>query len=645
MNEPKPAPEKHNDEKKREEQRRRLHFSFSYLLTSLLMLWLFQVLFFANVARQSEIPYSQFKAKLASNQIVNVTIGERAIVGVMANLNGDKSQPAIPFSTIPSPRGDPGLIEQLQKANVTYSFERPPNPLTAALLQYLLPLVLLGGFYYLAYRRAGDAGAGFGGLFGVGKSKAMEVKPEDVTVTFKDVGGADEAIGELQEIIQFLKAPKDFTQLGGRIPKGVLLVGPPGTGKTLLAKATAGEAGVHFFETSGSEFVEMFVGVGAARVRDLFDQARKVAPAIVFIDEIDAIGESRGGVVRIGGNDEREQTLNQLLAEIDGFKTDSSAPVIIMAATNRPEVLDPALMRAGRFDRQIAIGNPDLIGRLQILKIHCRNVTLAQDFDVDQAARMTAGFSGADLANAVNEAALVAARRKATAVSLIDFEAAIERVIAGSEKKSRVMNEQERTTVAYHEAGHALVAELVPHGEPVSKITIVPHSRGALGYTIQTPTEDRYLLSIDELQDRIAVMLGGRAAERVEFGTITTGASDDIQRATELARRMVTEFGMSEKLGSVRYAGQQMQYLGGSVEDNSQISPETRQRIDSEVQRIVTKQYERAQALLSGHHAAHDTLAKLLLKKETVTGKDVKEALANSPVLTPVDKGALLATA
>jgi cell division protease FtsH len=645
MNEPKPAPEKHNDEKKREEQRRRLHFSFSYLLTSLLMLWLFQVLFFANVARQSEIPYSQFKAKLASNQIVNVTIGERAIVGVMANLNGDKSQPAIPFSTIPSPRGDPGLIEQLQKANVTYSFERPPNPLTAALLQYLLPLVLLGGFYYLAYRRAGDAGAGFGGLFGVGKSKAMEVKPEDVTVTFKDVGGADEAIGELQEIIQFLKAPKDFTQLGGRIPKGVLLVGPPGTGKTLLAKATAGEAGVHFFETSGSEFVEMFVGVGAARVRDLFDQARKVAPAIVFIDEIDAIGESRGGVVRIGGNDEREQTLNQLLAEIDGFKTDSSAPVIIMAATNRPEVLDPALMRAGRFDRQIAIGNPDLIGRLQILKIHCRNVTLAQDFDVDQAARMTAGFSGADLANAVNEAALVAARRKATAVSLIDFEAAIERVIAGSEKKSRVMNEQERTTVAYHEAGHALVAELVPHGEPVSKITIVPHSRGALGYTIQTPTEDRYLLSIDELQDRIAVMLGGRAAERVEFGTITTGASDDIQRATELARRMVTEFGMSEKLGSVRYAGQQMQYLGGSVEDNSQISPETRQRIDSEVQRIVTEQYERAQALLSGHHAAHDTLAKLLLKKETVTGKDVKEGLANSPVLTPVDKGALLATA
>jgi cell division protease FtsH len=634
MNETRPTPGKRNrdDDKKRKEQgKRQFHFGLSYLLSSLIMLWLFQILLFAPLARQSEISYSDFKTKLASAQILNVTVGERVIAGEMKNPSGDKSQPTVPFTTIPSPKGDPNLIEQLQTANVKYSFERPPNPLTGALLQYVLPLVLLGWFWYMAYSRAGGADGGFGGVFGVGKSKAVEVKPEDVTVTFNDVGGADEAIAELQEIIQFLKAPKDFTQLGGRIPKGVLLVGPPGTGKTLLAKATAGEAGVPFFETSGSEFVEMFVGVGAARVRDLFDQARKAAPAIVFIDEIDAIGQSRGGVARIGGNDEREQTLNQLLAEIDGFKSDATAPVIIMAATNRPEVLDPALMRAGRFDRQIAIGNPDLIGRLQILKIHSRNVTLAEDFDPGQAARMTAGFSGADLANALNEAALVAARRKAKAVTLIDFEAAIERVIAGSEKKSRVMNEQERTTVAYHEAGHALVAELVPHGEPVSKITIVPHSRGALGYTMQTPTEDRYLLSIDELQDKIAVMLGGRAAERVEFGTITTGASDDIMRATDLARRMVMEFGMSEKLGSVRYAGQQLQYLGGSVEDNSQISPETRQLIDSEVQRIVTEQYGRAQALLRDHHAAHDTLARQLLKQETVSGSDVKKALENCP--------------
>jgi cell division protease FtsH len=580
----------------------------------------------------AEIPYSEFKQKLAAGQVIDATVGERSIVGELKNPQQGKSPAVVPFSTIPAPAGDPQLIEQLQNANITYHFERPANPLGGILLENILPLLLLGAFWYMAYRGAGAAaGGGMGGIFGVGKSKAIEVKPEDVTVTYKDVGGADEAIAELQEIVQFLKAPEKFAQLGGHIPKGVLLVGPPGTGKTLLAKATAGEAQVAFFETSGSEFVEMFVGVGAARVRDLFEQARKAAPAIIFIDEIDAIGQSRGGIMRMGSNDEREQTLNQLLAEIDGFKTDTSAPVIIMAATNRPEVLDPALMRAGRFDRQIAIGNPDLIGRVQILKIHSKNVKLATDFDMDRAARITAGFSGADLENAMNEAALLAARHNAASVTLDDFEAAIERVIAGSEKKSRVMNEQERTTVAYHEAGHALVAELVPHGEPVSKISIVPHSRGALGYTMQMPTEDRYLLSIDELKDRVAVMLGGRAGELVEFGTISTGASDDIMRATELARRMVTEFGMSEKLGSVRYAGQQLQYLGGSVEDNSQISPETRQVIDAEVQRLVTEQYVRAQALLKDHHTAHDTLARQLLKQETVSGSDVTKALENNP--------------
>jgi len=622
----------HEDDKKKrqEESRRQVHFGLTYLITSLMMLWLFQIFFFTP-SRQSQIPYSDFKAKLAGGQISEVTIGERSITGEMNNPNAaDKSQPTVSFSTIPSPTGDAGLIDQLQRANVKFSFEKPPNPLTAALLQYILPLLLLGAFWYMAYRRQ-EGSAGLGGVFGVGKSKAIAVKPEDVTVTYKNVGGCDEAIAEMQEIIQFLMAPEQFTKLGGRIPKGVLLVGPPGTGKTLLAKATAGEAHVAFFETSGSEFVEMFVGVGAARVRDLFEQARKVAPAIVFIDEIDAIGQSRGGVARLGGNDEREQTLNQLLAEIDGFKSDASAPVIIMAATNRPEVLDPALMRAGRFDRQIAIGNPDLSGRVEILKIHSGNVKLAEDFNIEQAARMTAGFSGADLANAMNEAALLAARHKAAAVTLNDFENAIERVIAGSEKKSRVMNQQERTTVAYHEAGHALVAELTPHGEPVSKISIVPHSRGALGYTIQTPTEDRYLLTIDELQDRIAVMLGGRAGELVEFGTITTGASDDIMRATELARRMVTEFGMSDKLGSVRYAGQQLQYLGGSVEDNSQLSPETRQLIDAEIQRMITEQYSRAQALLRDHHVAHEMLARQLLKQETVSGGDVREALMKNP--------------
>jgi cell division protease FtsH len=622
-----------DDEKKRQEQgRRQLNYSISYFITSLIVLWLFQVFVLAPLTRSTEIPYSEFKKNVADGRIAKVTIGPATIVGEMKNPKADARPSVVPFTTAPAPAGDPKLIEELQHANVAYRFERPPNPLGGILLQYLLPLVLLGGFWYVAYRRgSGAAGGGMGGVFGIGKSKANAVRSEDVTVTFKDVGGADEAVAELQEIIQFLKAPEQFAQLGGRIPKGVLLVGPPGTGKTLLAKATAGEARVAFFETSGSEFVEMFVGVGAARVRDLFEQARKAAPAIVFIDEIDAIGQSRGGVARMGGNDEREQTLNQLLAEIDGFKTDTSAPVIIMAATNRPEVLDPALQRAGRFDRQIAIGNPDLVGRVQILRIHGRSIKLAADFDLDRAARMTAGFSGADLANAMNEAALLSARHKATAVTLNDFEAAIERVIAGSEKRSRVMNEQERTTVAYHESGHALVAELVPHGAPVSKISIVPRSRGALGYTMQMPTEDRYLLSIDDLKDRIAVLLGGRAAEMVEFGTITTGASDDIMRATELARRMVTEFGMSEQLGSVRYAGQQLQYLGGAVEDNSQISPETRQVIDGEVQRFVTEQYQRAQALLRDHHAALKTLARQLLKQETVSGSAVKAALENRP--------------
>ncbi len=643
MNEPVSSPKKHDsdDEKKRQAQsQRKFHFGISYLITSLILLWLFQVYVLTPMARNAEIPYSEFKKKVADAQIIKVTIGDRAIVGEMKNPKPDGSSSDVAFNTIPAPGGDPNLIDELQAANITYNFERPPNPIGGMLLN-LLPLLLLGVFWYIAYQRAGGAaGGGMGGIFGVGKSKAIVVKPEDVTVTYKDVGGADEAIAELQEIIQFLKAPEQFAQLGGHIPKGVLLVGPPGTGKTLLAKATAGEAQVAFFETSGSEFVEMFVGVGAARVRDLFEQARKAAPAIVFIDEIDAIGQSRGGVMRLGNNDEREQTLNQLLAEIDGFKTDASAPVIIMAATNRPEVLDPALLRAGRFDRQIAIGNPDLIGRVQILKIHSKNVKLSADFDMERAARMTAGFSGADLENAMNEAALLAARRKATAVTLNDFEAAIERVIAGSEKKSRVMNEQERTTVAYHESGHALVAELVPHGEPVSKISIVPHSRGALGYTIQMPTEDRFLLTFDELEDRIAVMLGGRAAEIVEFGIISTGASDDIARATELARRMVTEFGMSEKLGSVRYAGQQLQYLGGSVEDNSQISPETRQVIDGEVQRLVTEQYKRAQDLLKTHLPALKVLAQQLLKQETVGGSAVKEALENSPTSGPLANGA-----
>jgi cell division protease FtsH len=610
-------------------RQRVLRFGLGYLLTSLLVLWLFQEFVLAPMlAQASEITYSDFKQKLVQGQIVDVVIGDSQLSGDMKNPDPKATPAQVPFTTVANPPVDPKLIEDLQAAGVSYSFERPPSPVGSFLLAYAFPLALLGGFWYFAYRRAaGAAGGGLGSIFGVGRSKATEVKPEEVGVTFKDVGGADEAIAELQEIIQFLKDPARFARLGGRIPKGVLLVGPPGTGKTLLAKATAGEAAVPFFETSGSAFVEMFVGVGAARVRDLFEQARRVAPAVIFIDEIDAIGQSRAGALRLGGNDEREQTLNQLLAEIDGFRTSSTAPVIIMAATNRPEVLDPALLRAGRFDRQIGVSNPDLIGRVQILKIHSRGITLAPDFDMERAARMTPGFSGADLANVVNEAALLAARRGADAVTVADFEAAIERVVAGLEQKTRVMNERERQAVAYHESGHALVAALVPHGDPVSKISIIPRSRGALGYTMQMPIEDRYLLTMEELSDRLAVMLGGRAAEKVVFASISTGASDDIARATELARRMVTEFGMSEKLGTVRYVGQQLRYLGGTVEEDSGLSPRTRELIDSEVQRLVTEQYQRAQALLGEHRAALESLAQRLLLQETVDGSAVKEAL------------------
>ncbi len=616
-----------DDRDRRRRYGRGVWYSISYVVMALVALYLFQQFVFGSVlSPPTTLHYSEFKEKVASGQVLTAVIGEQKVTGTMQNPDPGVTQP-VNFTTNRQPGEDPDLTSQLQAAGVQYSFADPPSPLPGILLN-LVPFLLVGALWYYMYQRGGLAGGGIAGMFGVGKSKATRVEPETVGVTFKDVGGADEAIAELQEIIQFLKTPERFATLGGRIPKGVLLVGPPGTGKTLLAKATAGEAEVAFFESSGSEFVEMFVGVGAARVRDLFDQAREAAPAIVFIDEIDAIGQSRGtGPVRGGGNDEREQTLNQLLAEIDGFKADADRPVIIMAATNRPEVLDQALLRAGRFDRQVEVGNPDLTGRLQILKIHSNKVKLAADFDLERAARMTPGFSGADLANAMNEAALLAARRKADAVGMKDFEAAIERVIAGLEKKTRVMNERERTTVAYHESGHALVAALLPNTDPVAKISIIPRARGALGYTLQMPSEDRYLLSKAELTDRMAVMLGGRAAEETALGTISTGASDDIMKATELARRTITEFGMSPKLGPIRYAGQQSQYLAGTADDNSGLSQHTRELIDTEIQALVTEQYELAKSLLASHAEALEALAQDLLARETVDGSAVETAL------------------
>ncbi len=601
-----------------------------YAAAALMGVWLLQALVVPLLPRAAELPYSEFKVKLAEGQITDVTLGT-PIEGVMKNTDGQAPGGATTrFATLPPPDGDPDLIRELGAAHVTYRAKTPPSPIATFMLSWVLPLFVMIALWSLVGRGlAARTGAG-AGIFGVGKSKATEVKPEQVGVTFKDVGGADEAIAELREIIEFLKTPQRFAKLGGRIPKGVLLVGPPGTGKTLIAKATAGEAGVRFFETSGSEFVEMFVGVGAARVRDLFEQARAAAPAIVFIDEIDAIGQSRGGGARLMTNDEREQTLNQLLAEIDGFNTGAENPVIIMAATNRPEILDPALLRAGRFDRQVVLGNPDLVGRLQILKIHSRRVTLAPDFDLERAARLTPGFSGADLANVINEAALLAARRQGAGVTFADFEAAIERVLGGLEQRSRVMNSKERQTVAYHECGHALVASLVPTGDPVSKISIIPRSRGSLGYTMQMPKEDRYLLSIEELKDQIAVMMGGRAAEQVMLGTISTGAVDDIQRATQLARRMVTEFGMSEKLGSVRYAGQRLQYLGTAVAEGSDASAATHETIDAEVRRIVGEQFERAAAFVAAHRDTLSQLSAELLKAESLDGSAVRAALSSA---------------
>jgi cell division protease FtsH len=596
--------------------------SITYAAIAIVATGLLQLAAAAFFSRATELPYSDFKTKLSAGQILDVTLGT-TIDGLMKDPKAKTPDARTPFSTVSPPNGDPDLIKELAAAHVTYRAKRPPSPIGEFIFSWVLPLLVMAGLWSMAGRRAGGAG-----LFNIGKSKATEVKGEEVGVTFKDVGGADEAITELQEIIEFLKTPQRFAKLGGRIPKGVLLVGPPGTGKTLIAKATAGEAGVRFFETSGSEFVEMFVGVGAARVRDLFEHARAAAPAIVFIDEIDAIGQSRGGGVRLVTNDEREQTLNQLLAEIDGFKTGADNPVIIMAATNRPEVLDPALLRAGRFDRQVALGNPDLKGRIDILRIHSRRITLAHDFAVERAARITPGFSGADLANVINEAALLSARRNADAVTFHDFEAAMERVIGGLEQRGRLLNATERRTVAIHECGHALVASLVPTADPVSKISIIPRSRGSLGYTLQMPTQDRYLLSIEELQDRIAVMLGGRAAERLMVGTITTGASDDIERATQLAKRMVTEFGMSEKLGSVRYAGQRLQYMATAAEGASDSSLETRALVDDEVRRIIREQATRAEALLA---ARRDVLARLsaeLLKAESLDGSVVSQALA-----------------
>ncbi len=599
---------------------KKIKFSLGYVIVVVLIMILIQRFIAGPIlSQQTEIPYSEFKTALRAGEVKSVTVSETSITGVM-------KQEDNAFYTIRVE--DPDLTRELEAQGVEVTGEVAPDGGITALLGWILPIVVMGAFWYFMLKRMkGGAGIG-GGLFSFGKSKARTIQGEQTGVTFKDVGGAGEAATELHEVIEFLKNPGRFQRLGGKMPKGVLLVGPPGTGKTLLAKATAGEAGVPFYSISGSEFVEMFVGVGASRVRDLFDQAKKTAPCIVFIDEIDAIGGRRAGAGAMGIHEEREQTLNQLLAEMDGFE--SSRGVILMAATNRPEILDPALLRPGRFDRQITIDLPDLNGREQILGIHTRGVQLADDVNIATLARITPGFSGADLANIVNEAALLAARRDKTAVEMTDFDNAIERVVAGSERRTQAMNPHEKEVVAVHESGHALAASLLPGTDPVHKVTIVPRGR-ALGYTMQRPTEDRFLLNESELQSRLMVMLGGRVAEALVFGEVSTGAADDLARATDLARRMVTEFGMSPALGPVRLAADpQAVYLGQQFGLDARVSPQTAAQVDIETRRIVEEAVSHTWNLLETHRATLDLMSRRLSEQETLGSEDVAAILAET---------------
>ncbi|MGA2792795.1 MAG: ATP-dependent zinc metalloprotease FtsH [Roseiarcus sp.] len=568
--------------------------------------------FGATLLQTEMIPYSQFEQLVSAKQVSDVVIGADSIQGALKSpLPSGKTQ----FATV---RVDPAIADKLEAAGVKVT-GAASSGLLGAILSWVLPLV---GFYLLwtfLFRGIAEK-QGFGGLMSIGKSHAKIYVETDTKVTFKDVAGVDEAKFELQEIVSFLKDTKSYGRLGARMPKGILLVGPPGSGKTLLARAVAGEAGVPFFSISGSEFVEMFVGVGAARVRDLFEQARKAAPCIIFIDELDALGRSRvAGAV--GGYDEKEQTLNQLLSELDGF--DPSSGVILLGATNRPEVLDPALLRAGRFDRQVLVDRPDRQGRLDILKVHIRKVALDRSVDLDQIAGMTTGFTGADLANLINEAAIVASRRGASSVTLDDFTAAIERIVAGAEKKSRVLRPQERRRVAYHEMGHALVAASLPDVDPVLKVSIIPRGVGALGYTIQRPTEDRFVLAASELRHRITVLMGGRAAEVLIFeGDASTGAADDLQRATQIAQEMVTRYGMAQTIGQRIYANLPPSFLGAGAEEKPNASESTMREIDLCVRDIVSQAFDEAQAILNKRRSDLDKGAELLLTKEVLTADD-----------------------
>ncbi|MEA5522624.1 ATP-dependent zinc metalloprotease FtsH [Limnoraphis robusta] len=567
--------------------------------------------------RVPRVPYSIFIQQLENKQVAGVQVGDNEI---RYRLKGEKQDELGPLLST-TPIFDPDLAKRLQQNNVVFQAAPPPkNSGLYVLLSWIIPpLILVAAFQFLGKRDSG-------GSLSIRKSKAkVYVEGASDKITFADVAGVEEAKTELAEIVDFLKNPQRYTEIGARIPKGVLLVGPPGTGKTLMAKAVAGEAGVPFFSISASEFVELFVGTGAARVRDLFDQAKKKAPCIIFIDELDAIGKSRSsGGMQSGSSDEREQTLNQLLTEMDGF-TVGDQTVIVLAATNRPEALDAALLRPGRFDRQVLVDRPDLAGRKAVLEIYAKKVKLGDDVDLHQIATQTPGFGGADLANLVNEAALLAARNQRKTVAQEDFKEAIERVVAGLEKRSRVLNEKEKKIVAYHEVGHAIIGALMPGGGKVAKISIVPRGMGALGYTLKLPTEDRFLMDETEFREQIATLLGGRAAEEIVFQRVTNGASDDLQRATDLAERMVTTYGMSQVLGPLAYGkGGKANFLGNESNSRRNMSEKTAEAIDLEVKEIVDAAHHLALDILKKNRALLDEIANQLLATEVVEGEELQ---------------------
>jgi len=612
-----------------------MRFSIWYFLAILLVLVLVQTFF--SVQRSYPLSYSDFRHLVDIKGVDDLEISGENINGTLLPqgveyLAKETKEPELPkrlakefpqkpvFTTVRMEDRD--LVALLEKKGIKYK-ALPDRAWLTALLSWVIPMLLLVGLWLFIFRRMS---AGPGGIMSIGKSKARVYVEDETKVTFADAAGVEEAEEELKEIIEFLKHPGKFQVLGGKIPKGVLLVGPPGTGKTLLARAVAGEAGVPFLSLTGSDFVEMFVGVGAARVRDLFQQAQEKAPAIIFIDELDALGKARG-MSPLSGHEERENTLNQLLSEMDGF--DTRKGVIMMAATNRPEILDPALIRPGRFDRQILVDRPSLKGREDILAIHTRKVKLAEDVNLHTLAARTPGMVGSDLANIVNEAALLAARRDRSAVVMSDFEEAIDRVVAGLEKRNRLMNPREKEIVAYHETGHALVAEGLPNVDPVHRVSIIPRGIGSLGYTMQLPTEDRYLMTKSELEDRMVVMLGGRVAEEVHFGEISTGAQNDLYRATDIARSMVREYGMSEKLGPLTFERERRPlFLDMMMPPGTKdYSEATAQEIDQEVSGLVEKAYHRAQEILGAKRETLEKVAKVLLDKEVLEGEELRQML------------------